>query len=116
MHDDVDAPETFADSSGDDGAAFGGRDVSGDELIRMIGPFGPRPGGGEDGRARFAQGRHDRLADPLRAARDERAFSLELQVIGSSVDLQRRPPVGNVPDHEEPTLVPSRRPRTAPFR
>ena len=35
-----DSPETLADRVGNNGAAFGGRDVSGDELIRMIGPFG----------------------------------------------------------------------------
>ena len=40
MHDDVDPPETLVDRVGDNGAAFSGRDVSSDELIRMIGPFG----------------------------------------------------------------------------
>ena len=40
MHDDVDPPETLADSLGDHGTALGGRDVCGDELIRMFGQFG----------------------------------------------------------------------------
>jgi hypothetical protein len=84
MHDDVDSAETLTDGLGDDGAAVRAGDIRGDELICMADLSRPCPGVGEDDRAGFPEGCHDRLADPLRAARDQRALPRELQVVAHS--------------------------------
>jgi hypothetical protein len=43
--------------------------------------IGPRTSGGEDRRAGFAQPRSDGFADPLCAARDERALSSKFEIV-----------------------------------
>jgi hypothetical protein len=47
----------------------------------MSGILRARPCRGEDRGARFAQRRHDRFANTLGAAGDERAFAFKLQVV-----------------------------------
>jgi len=81
MHEDVDAAKTITDRIGDHGAACGGGDVGRDELVSMGEMAWPRPCGGQHGCACAPQRCHDRFADPLGPAGDERTFAFEFQII-----------------------------------
>jgi len=81
MHDDVDPAEAIVDSLRDDSAAFRRGYICCDELVDMDHILRLRSRCGEDCGAGFAQGRNDSLADTFGAARDERAFSFEFQVM-----------------------------------
>jgi hypothetical protein len=81
MHDDVDSAETIPDSISNQGATCGSGHICRDELVSICDILWTRPRCGDDRRTCFPKCRNDSLADTLGAARHERAFSFEFQVV-----------------------------------
>src|SRR5712671_2688882 len=79
MDDNVNAAELADHGIRDRHAARGGGDVCSHKQFLWRKIVGPRPRGGEESRARFAQPRRHGLADTLGAARDERTLATELE-------------------------------------